>query len=170
MRSSSMIELVDLFPNLLELAGLQGTIPDEKQLEGISFASMLKQPSLPGKNATFTQYPRCAGSHSLLPWEYPTDNPCTQVEAKKFSSMGYSIRSDTMRYTLWLHWNGTIKKPEWDAMVPNGEELYDHTGDDGMNTDTFENENLANDSKYATIKKQLKQALLAKMRNIIFTH
>lgn len=164
-RTNSMIELVDLFPTLLQLANLQGTLPDEKQLEGKSFVPVLEDPSRVGKNQTFTQYPRCkTKDNKEEPWKMPTDNPCTQVDAKGFSSMGYSIRSDSMRYTIWLHWDSTDKQPKWDKMVPNGEELYDHSNDDGMDTDAFENENLADDKKYANIKEQLKQALMNRMK------
>jgi hypothetical protein len=77
----------------------------------------------------------------LAPWLYPSDNACTGVASEDFRAMGYSIRSDRWRYTLWLRWNGTAVAG-WDGDAVVGEELYDHEGDDGMDTDKFDNINL----------------------------
>lgn len=41
--------------------------------------------------------------------------------------MGYSVRSDGFRYTLFVAWDGTALKPRWDQVW--GEELYDHRTD-----------------------------------------
>ena len=95
--------------------------------------------SIPG------QYPRCnstggqgggkkAMNGTAEPWDYPSDNACTGETSDLFSAMGYSIRTDRWRYTLWLQWDGAKRdKVSWDAV--HGEELYDHAGDDGFDTD-----------------------------------
>ncbi len=147
-----MVEIVDLFPTTLELLGLNSSehVHDFESLEGTSFAPLIANPSIPvskWKNATFTQYPRCTSGKDLEPWEYPTKNPCTTIDSSKFSVMGYSIRSDRWRYTLWLKWDGKKRQiAGWHAGNVVGEELYDHEGDDGMDTDAFENENVAADN------------------------
>ncbi len=73
--SSSIVELVDLYPTLSELAGL----PVGKQLEGKSFVSILNDPDSVTKALALSQYPRGGGL------------------------MGYSMRTATHRFTQWVH-------------------------------------------------------------------
>ena len=73
--SSSLVELVDLYPTLADLAGL----PLTEQLEGKSFAQILHDPQHVTKTAAFSQYPRGGGL------------------------MGYSVRTASHRLTQWLH-------------------------------------------------------------------
>ena len=83
---------------------------------------------------------------------------------------GYSIRTDSYRYTRWMRWHGTPApeprsldggSPGWDEVV--GEELYSHAGDDGdeTNVDTYEHVNLATDAAHAAEKARLVQMLKA---------
>jgi arylsulfatase A-like enzyme len=74
--SNSLVEFVDIYPTLCDLAGLP--VPDA--LEGLSAAPLLDQPDLPWKLAAFSQYPR-------------------SVAGKKL--MGYSMRTDRYRFTRW---------------------------------------------------------------------
>lgn len=71
--SSSLVELVDLYPTLVELAGL----PVADHLEGMSLVKLLDDPTQTVKNAAMSQYPR--GGH-----------------------MGYSMRTPTHRLTQWI--------------------------------------------------------------------
>ncbi len=73
--STSLVELVDLYPTLAELAGL----PITDQLEGKSFVSILKDPAQITKTAALSQYPRGGGL------------------------MGYSMRTSTHRLTQWVY-------------------------------------------------------------------
>lgn len=43
--------------------------------------------------------------------------------------MGYSIRTDEWRLTIWLPFNNTVFVAEWDAPII-AIELYDHRGCD----------------------------------------
>ena len=70
--SAALVELVDLYPTLAELAGLS---VDEK-LEGMSFLPLLDEPEKPWKKAAYTQFTR--GKHR-----------------------GYSIKTETARYVEW---------------------------------------------------------------------
>ena len=147
--SDALVEIVDLFPTTLEIFGIHDAthVHDIATLEEFSFAPLLNTPSTAAnawKNATFTQYPRCLNSKGFEPWEYPSSNACTSVASDSFRAMGYSIRTDRWRYTLWVKWDGKHLKPAgWTGDNVVGIELYDHQGDDGMDTDKFDNENVA---------------------------
>ena len=76
--------------------------------------------------------------------------------------MGYSLRTDTFRYTEWATWNGTSLRPIWERLV--GTELYSHdTFATGLHCnaeengcfDAFENVNLSKDVAHAADVKML---------------
>jgi arylsulfatase A-like enzyme len=71
---NGLVEFVDIYPTLCDLAGL----PKPEHLEGTSFAPLLTHPELPWKKAAFSQYPRRGGI------------------------MGYSMRTDAYRLTRWV--------------------------------------------------------------------
>lgn len=85
-RTSSLVELVDLFPTLVELCGL----PTPEGLAGTSLAPELKHGTASTKRAAFTQHPRPA---------YFDRTPSKQPEA-----MGVSVRTAKARYTEWRDW------------------------------------------------------------------
>ncbi|MGB7156428.1 MAG: sulfatase [Tepidisphaeraceae bacterium] len=72
-KTDALVEFVDIYPTLCELAGL--SLP--AGLEGTSFVSLLADPSRAWKPAAFSQYPR------------------------RGNVMGYSMRTDRYRYTEW---------------------------------------------------------------------
>ncbi|MEI9893023.1 MAG: sulfatase [Chthoniobacter sp.] len=74
-QTDALVEYVDVYPTLAELAGL----PLPPHLEGTSFAPLLDDPAQPWKEAVFSQYLR--------------------VGKEKF--MGRSVRTDRWRYTEW---------------------------------------------------------------------
>ncbi|MFT4690695.1 MAG: iduronate 2-sulfatase [Limisphaerales bacterium] len=79
MPSQSLAELIDLYPTLAELAGLQAPVV----LDGTSLVPILNDPGASVKTAAFTQHPRPAYSREPAP------------------VMGVSIRSNSARYTEW---------------------------------------------------------------------
>ena len=74
-KTNALVEFVDVYPSLVELAGL----PPASGLEGTSFVPLLKDPARPWKSAAFSQYPRPGGI------------------------MGYTMRTDRYRFTSWLN-------------------------------------------------------------------
>lgn len=86
LRTSALVELLDLFPTLTELAGL----PRPDGLEGISLSPVLQNPASSVKPAAYTQHPRPA---------YYDRTPSKTPQA-----MGVSVRTDSVRYTEWRDW------------------------------------------------------------------
>ena len=86
-RTNALVEYVDVFPTLCEIAG----IPVPEHLEGNSVVPLLKQPDRAWKSAVFSQYPR----------GYP-----------KADFEGYSIRTDRYRYVQWRELDGSFKADE----------------------------------------------------------
>lgn len=72
-KTKALVEFVDIYPSLCELAGL----PLPEHLQGSSFAPLLDAPDKPWKKAAFSQYPRGK------------------------DVMGYTMRTDSYRFTSW---------------------------------------------------------------------
>jgi len=85
-RTSSLTELIDLFPTLVSLCGL----PTPSGLEGASLVPLLDNSALALKPAAFTQHPR--------PAFYDREPPGQP------STMGVSVRTARVRYTEWRDW------------------------------------------------------------------
>ncbi len=117
--SKALVEHVDIYPTLSELAGL----PLPSHLEGTSFAPLLDHPDQPWKTAAFSQYPRPKGKGTDVPL------------------MGYSMRTDRYRFTVWVARD--------DHSKINAIELYDHQ------TDPQENTNIAKKAENADLVKKL---------------
>jgi arylsulfatase A-like enzyme len=95
-KTKSIVEFVDVYPTLADLAGL--SLPSH--LEGVSFKPLLDNPNRPWKSAAFSQYPRNAGKTGAG------------------QLMGYSMRTERYRLTVWVNRDDHTKI---DAI-----ELYDH--------------------------------------------
>lgn len=80
--TSALVELLDVFPTLVDLCGL----PMPGGLEGVSLRPVVENPGQTVKAAAFTQHPRPA--HIELSGEV----------------MGYSMRDERYRYTEWREW------------------------------------------------------------------
>ena len=78
---AGLVEVVDLYPTLAQLASL----PAPQGLDGRSLVAMLADPQLPGREAVLSQFAR-------------------PFSAKTPEFMGYSLRTATHRYTRWIHW------------------------------------------------------------------
>ncbi|WP_298488178.1 sulfatase [uncultured Maribacter sp.] len=137
-KTNALVELVDMYPTLCDLAGIQ--LPNH--LEGQSFAPLLENPKMNWKSAVFTQFPTPA----LREW---AANPLSQgmretyfgplieeVEAKikdqqkekwdrdlfENRLMGYAMRTEQYRLIVWKDYTQPEKEPLF-------VELYDHKTD-----------------------------------------
>jgi arylsulfatase A-like enzyme len=106
--TKALVEFVDIYPTLSDLAGL----PLPPHLEGISLKPLLDDPQRAWKTAAFSQYPRKGGKTGTG------------------DLMGYSMRTDRYRFTVWV--------TQADHAKVVATELYDHQ------TDPQENQNIAN--------------------------
>jgi len=119
-KASGLVEFVDIYPTLAELAGL----PLPAHLEGLSFKPVIDHPTRPWKPAAFSQYPRPGNSAT-----------------GGIPLMGYSMRTERYRFTVWLHRDDPGKVGDI--------ELYDHQ------TDPQENLNVAKSPAHRELVEQL---------------
>ena len=106
-RTAALVEIVDVYPTLLELAGFEPAAG----LEGISARPLFSDAGRPWKTAAFSQYPRNTREDELA--------------AGKWDLMGYTLRTDRYRFT---RWNKVAAPAEYDT-----HELYDHNIDPAEN-------------------------------------
>jgi iduronate 2-sulfatase len=114
-----IVELIDLFPTIVDVAGLpevqqcrnsldyvdeSTTCTEGKSLRGQM--SMLSE-ALEDEEA-FSQFPR--------PGPSPTKSPDSdQPKLREIKIMGYSIRTRQFRYTAWIKYNNKkYKRSEWE--------------------------------------------------------
>ncbi|MFP6893109.1 MAG: sulfatase [Opitutales bacterium] len=160
--TNGLVELVDMYPTLCELAGL----PRPKHLEGHSFAPLLDNPGQLWKKAAFSQFPNPA----LREW---AANPLSEGMRKTFFGplieqveegiinqqgdswdrdlfenhlMGYTMRTNRYRLVSWQDHRDMKAEPLFI-------ELYDHQ------TDPQETVNVAvnHPRKVQALLKQLKE-------------
>lgn len=132
-KTDSFAELVDLFPTLVEMCGLP--MPDG--LDGDSLVRVLLDPTKSVKPAAYTQHPRPA---------YFDREP-----EKRPLAMGYSVRTDVVRYTEWRDWiTGEVV----------ARELYDHR------QDTPELKNQAGKSEFAEVQTEAEKLLQIKFPTV----
>lgn len=81
-QSDALVEMVDIYPSLIEMAGYQV----DEFMEGTSFKPLVYNERSDWKTAAFSQFPR---------WGKSTE--------------GFSVRTDIYRYTEWYHMDGTEK-------------------------------------------------------------
>ena len=165
--TKALVEYVDIYPTICDLAGL----PIPPQLPGRSFAPLLSHPDLPWKKAAFSQFPTPA----LREWAARPLTPemrqtffgpiIAQVEQKLRAEngdrydqdifenhmMGYSMRTDRYRLTIWVDRRHPEEKPY-------AIELYDH------DIDPRESVNVAGVPENAALVESLRQELLAALR------
>ncbi|TAN36768.1 MAG: DUF4976 domain-containing protein [Verrucomicrobia bacterium] len=99
--TSRLVELVDIYPTLAELCGLQAP----QDLEGISLRPLLDDPDRTWKQGAFTQV-----IHGLK------GGYSGQGKGSRNKAIGRSVRTERYRYTEWNEGQA-------------GTELYDHTRD-----------------------------------------
>jgi iduronate 2-sulfatase len=104
-RVDRLVEFVDIYPTMSELAGL----PAPAGLEGVSAVPLLKMPTRAWKTAIFSQFLRSGV------WSAPDGRPY----------MGYSLLTEQYHYVLWI---------DWQTKAEVARELYDRQRDPDENT------------------------------------
>jgi iduronate 2-sulfatase len=128
--TQALVEYVDIYPTLASLAGLS----PPADLDGRSFVPVLQNPSAPGRDVVLSQFTR--------PWK-PTG----------FAAMGYSLRTETQRYTRWV---------EWSSRETIAEELYDYRSAASATREgslLIEQKNMVADPAYADSLSRLRAKL-----------
>ena len=136
-QSKSMTEFVDIFPTLCELAG--GTVPT--YLDGKSLVPVMKNNKVSVKEYAMSQYPR------------KMDKADLKKEDGKVKLMGYSMRTEQYRYTVWL--KNFTSDQAYSVNKVYTKELYDY------DKDPLEKVNVSADKKYAVIAADLDKKMLA---------
>ena len=159
--TSVVVELVSVYRSIAELAGITSV---ESSVEGTSFASVLrnKEPVYDAGSApafggvALSQMTRCAKATANATLSQGYDPCCTTPgKASLYTFMGYSLRSETWRLTIWARWDNVTLCPDW-ADPGNAVELYDHRTDTTpLDLDSFENVNVATDAANAGVLQQL---------------
>ena len=136
--TDALVELVDMYPTLCDLAGLE----QPTHLEGRSFAPLLRNPKRGWKKAAFSQFPNPAlrewAANPLSPGMRETyfgpliEEVETRIIAQQQEKwdrdlfenhlMGYTMRTDRYRLVLWKDYRHPAAKPVFI-------ELYDHKTD-----------------------------------------
>ena len=162
MRTKALVELIDIFPSVTELAGL--VVPpvcpeDGKKLltcvEGTSVAPLLENPDRQWKKAAFSQYPRPASGMKIIP-----NKPPFPKDSHEEAVMGYTIRVDSYRFTEWYGFDHTTATTHFDDIW--GTELYNHTEPVVFFND--ENVNLAVKPEMKSLVEDLRHMLQAGWR------
>lgn len=160
-RSQELVELVDVYRTVLDLANVSLPSNDTYPVEGVSLAPLLGAGEGEGEEGegsggrarwqskvALTMYPRCP-SDPKPGKDWVKDACIHTVERSEFAFMGYSMRADarfdghSYRYTEYVAWNGSSLAPERPRRVHSAE-LYNHSApcDRGTIFDCFENVNL----------------------------
>jgi len=137
--TKSPSEFIDIFPTLCDLSG----IPVPAHLQGKSLVPLMKNPDASVKTFSVSQYPRSSETAENERLGYAGTNV-----------MGYSIRTDRYRYTIWMK-NGYRSTDPFSAALLVGSELYDYE------KDPLEKVNFTGSTSYKKIKATLHQQMIS---------
>jgi arylsulfatase A-like enzyme len=137
-KATGISEHLDIFPTICDLASL----PVPAQLQGRSLKPLMENKGSSVKTYAVSQYPR-----SL------TKDEMKQAGYTRNKVMGYSMRTDRYRFTVWMH-DYTSDRP-FDPKLVYATELYDYR------KDPLEKQNLAKDGRYRKTSKNLYEEMQA---------
>ena len=123
-RADTFAELVDIYPTLVELAGL----PMPPNLEGRSLLQTIKNPyDRNHRSIVSSQFAHCCawGSYDA----HRECGACEKLPNEAITYMGYAVRNAKYRFVAWYRWNGEEAEPMCNGLM--AVELYKHDGDNG---------------------------------------
>ncbi|XP_076362814.1 iduronate 2-sulfatase isoform X2 [Tachypleus tridentatus] len=163
---NELVELVDLYPTLVELSEIPLVPPcslTSNEIEFCTEGSSLKplidkavyvttflENSISWKNAVFSQYPR----PSLQPMKI-SDSP----ELNNIHIMGYTMRTNKYRYTEWMDFDPKTLRANWSSV--HAQELYLHEDD------PLEDRNKAGFNEYKELVDNLSKQLREGWRAVL---
>ncbi|MDP2886168.1 MAG: sulfatase [Ignavibacteria bacterium] len=137
-KTTSLTEFIDVYPTICDLAGV--SIP--AILDGKSLVPVMKNPKRKVKEFAVSQYPRT--------------NDKLETERLGYSNgqfMGYSIRTDRYRYTMWMKDSFRSDRPFNNDLVVAGE-LYDYEKDPN------ETVNVIDEKEYTSVSRDMRERML----------
>jgi arylsulfatase A-like enzyme len=137
--TKSYTEHVDVFPTLCDLAG----VPIPSTLQGKSLKPVMQNPSVAVKKYATSQYPRSG-----------VDEESGRTGFVEANVMGYSIRDEQYRFTIWMK-NGFRSTKKYTQKDEIGIELYDYKAD------PLETKNVASEKKYSSVTAKMKTDMLS---------
>ncbi len=145
-KSQSITEHLDIFPTVCDLA----KVPVPNHLQGKSLMPVMVNKESQVQKFAISQYPRKLNKEEMSKGNYTSNK-----------IMGYSLRTDKYRYTIWMN-DFTTNQPFENNKV-FAAELYDYV------KDPLEKHNVVDDKNYTTISKEMKSNMLqffaAQVRN-----
>jgi len=124
-KTNALSEHLDIFPTICDLANV--AIPTH--LQGKSLTPIMVDQKSTVKDFAVSQYPRSLPKPEMV-----------QAGFKKNKMMGYSLRTERYRYTVWM--NDFTSEQPLDEQKVYAVELYDYK------KDPLEKKNLINEKKY----------------------
>jgi len=170
-QGAALVELLDLFPTLADIAGLAlpsnagaVTPPQGKSLLPVMMAARRDENGA-ALGAAGDQGASSSAAAAAAAAAASYDVAFSQM-SRKGGLMGLSMRTSRWRYTEWSVFDQVNGWPKYyangsAALAAGQVELYDHSGDDGTDMDGFENENVAADPANAGLVLQLGAQLRA---------
>lgn len=142
-KTKSPTEFIDVFPTICDLAGV--AVPPH--LDGKSLVPVMKDAEFKVKQFAVSQYPR---THNKMETE--------RLGYSDGEFMGYSIRTERYRYTVWMKDNFRSYKPFSEGLVV-ASELYDYEDDPN------ETLNVVDEESYSPVSKEMHKQMLLFLGN-----
>jgi hypothetical protein len=101
LRVTQLAEAVDLYRTLADLSGV-GVAAVQPSVDGVSLGALVRSASAPpARTIARSQFPRCFSAINATPSPLPTldRTDCQDIGRGSFDLMGFSIRTDSYRYT-----------------------------------------------------------------------
>lgn len=137
-KTNSQVEFIDIFPTVCDLAGVK--VPSH--LDGKSLVPVMKNPKSKVKEYSVSQFPRSSNAMETERLGYSLGE-----------FMGYSIRTERYRYTVWVKNNFRSTQPFSNDLII-ATEMYDYEKDPN------ETVNVAEEKKYISASKELKNTMI----------